>query len=706
MYKTQSSFINGFAIVQNQKDLYGAINAKGEEVLACIYDNLYFGLHHTIFVEKDAKFGVFQNEKFVIPIEYDALNEYNTLINVITEGIVTLTTLYHYNNQITLISANNDFVIDGEFDELYLIFNENNGKYGLMNKKCEIVLPLEYVDIIQSEGGTSFHIYQNIKKKRCLGIANLKGEVIIPCQYEYLCDSPAWGHKKYIFFNDHKGKMGAVDTKGNIIIPFEYENLRPCTENTFIASKKENQQYVINLKQEKISETYHEIVVQSEKLISCNLGEKGNYLNLLLDSHTLKPYSEEKFYFVEGGGYGSGIYTTQKNSLVVSQLSKKNDNYYGIFDFKTNTLIVPCKYAMIANTLVDDVFVFQKEENDKFGLIDQHANILIKPQYDNITSDYTMLKEYFSALKNGEYGIIDQKNNIIFPFKYGEIIELRKEGKELVLEAKNYFCIDKNNKIQPDYEKRSEVYYDLLAGYDYDNYGEAIIPPSNPFPEPKNPLGLKIIDNKKSKEKGTKTLFGIADKSEKIIHEYQYSELEYVGENIFKTKQGKYFGLIEYIDNKFEILLSNDYQKIDYTPKGTLITFPKKKNKEPEIKLAHITREGKLNKIREQFIACSEYSTPAQEGFRIFKEEFETYNFCNWEGEEIIASEHSEMQDCFVNDRLFATDDNGKYGYFDTKGNIAIPFEYDAATAFVDGYALVEKNITEKRSPPTPKGGV
>ncbi len=175
-YDDAFPFYNGYASVK-ANDKWNYINEKGEIIFS---DSLIFS--YRPIIDKKAVFMVSGNE---IENRKRMHSEDRTGSQVFVE----------YLNQINksqlkegLISIDGKIIIDPIYDEISGYFNNgfmrvrNNGKAGIVNEKGEIVIPIEYDNVLDYKNG--------------------------------------------MFIAEKANKSGIIDTDNNIIIRFEYGRIR------------------------------------------------------------------------------------------------------------------------------------------------------------------------------------------------------------------------------------------------------------------------------------------------------------------------------------------------------------------------------------------------------------------------------------------------------------------------------------------------
>lgn len=113
---------------------------------------------------------------------------------------------------------------------------KKNGKLGMVSSKNELIIPFEYesLSITFNHGFVSDNSPQSkelrkeitlyARKNQKWGLLNLKGNVIVPIVYDYYSTIKInkTGKEYYIFKQNEK--FGAVDSRNNILIPFEHNS--------------------------------------------------------------------------------------------------------------------------------------------------------------------------------------------------------------------------------------------------------------------------------------------------------------------------------------------------------------------------------------------------------------------------------------------------------------------------------------------------
>ena len=114
----------------------------------------------------------------------------------------------------------------GEFDaetNLALVQSSANNKWGIINKKGELVIPLEYQE------GTAISNGKIVAKKDDrYGLLDATGKILLPFEYDYMTEETSEKSKVLLVRKGENPnrKYGLIDYNGKIIVPIEYDIIR------------------------------------------------------------------------------------------------------------------------------------------------------------------------------------------------------------------------------------------------------------------------------------------------------------------------------------------------------------------------------------------------------------------------------------------------------------------------------------------------
>lgn len=110
---------------------------------------------------------------------------------------------------------------------------KKNGKYGLLKFQNQLVLPIEYDTIVQSNWECCFFISKN----SLFGVVDTDGFLTVPIYYEHI-EVEIKGEKqlegvitKKSFIVQKNRKLGTIDFRNNLIIPLEYDGISNWVEH-------------------------------------------------------------------------------------------------------------------------------------------------------------------------------------------------------------------------------------------------------------------------------------------------------------------------------------------------------------------------------------------------------------------------------------------------------------------------------------------
>lgn len=212
-YDFAMTFSEGFAVIKNY-DRYGIIDRNGKEVFPCKYigiTNMMEGRFFAFDAETELAAMFDKNMKQLTDFKYNEIQFYN-------EGFYTA----RIGNQYTYLDKKGHECF-GMYEELSGFFDgysmvKKDGKYGIINKKGKIILPIEYDN---SGWRTMEYIFSEnlamVEKDGKYGFVNKRGKIVIPLIYE-----SAQHCTEGLIAVEKNGVWGYIDKEGNEVGPFEY----------------------------------------------------------------------------------------------------------------------------------------------------------------------------------------------------------------------------------------------------------------------------------------------------------------------------------------------------------------------------------------------------------------------------------------------------------------------------------------------------
>ena len=290
----------------------------------------------------------------------------------------------------------------------YLSIYEN-GKWGVMNEKGEIVIEPTYNEMIIIPEKTTdifvctYDVDYNNETFRTK-VLNANGEEVFKeyANIEVLQNTDGlniWYEKDVLKF-EKDGKYGLIDFKGKKILSAEYDNIYALDgiEKSIIIEKEGKKGLLLS--------STGEIIIQPE------------YTDVI------------------------SLTDDYKNGYII----KNSENKSGIISIDKKLILQP-KYDEIKRIFENDCFVVLQD--DKLAIIDSNDQIILDNGFDNVEQ---IDAENVIIIKNGKYGVISLEGKEIIPAEYEEIKKAisgqyyiaKKDGKYGVIGIDNTIKVDFN----------------------------------------------------------------------------------------------------------------------------------------------------------------------------------------------------------------------------------------------------------------------
>lgn len=479
-----------------------------------------------------------------------------------------------------------------------------------------------------------------------------------------------------------EGKYGVIDNNGNIIIETKYDNVKiPNPEKPVFICEDNNTIIALNEKSDKIFDKYEEVnVIPINGLVSNLPYEKSVLMYKLNGKYGLINY--------EGKVITKPIYDEIKGlENKESELIVKTNEKYGVINAKGAKLIKE-EYDQIS---ADGFYTEQDKyglsgyivgnkttDGYRYGYITHNLKKILDVEYNDISRilEITDRKDiYLITCKNGRYGVI-KNNDTMINYTYQEI-EYDNKNKifQVQRNLKYGVCNIEGKEIIPTIYSEIEfkgIYLKALKnsqdkGIYYDMQGNQIqnLKYTSVQKTDNDNYYITITEDK---------LYGIEDKDKYEIIQNKYSYLEYLfGEYFIAANEEGKLGIINIkdevlIDFKYEVL-----QKIDDT----------------EVVQAKILKENKSEIYsRNLEMICSVIDASVQKEQNYIKVlSDKNMEYFDFEGKKLNSKQ------IYINNKLFASKQNDKWGFVDQNGNVVVEYKYDKVTEFNEyGYAGIKKD--------------
>jgi len=442
----QSSLTDFLAYTSNENKL-GYINLKGQEIIPVEFDDIKSFSEGLIAVNKGAKkveyekvggkWGYYNLKgEQVIPLKYDYAESFK-------EGLAPV----RLNGTFGYINKQDKLIIPFQYQDAQSFSEELsgvklNGKWGFIDKSGSMIIPPNFDDVRPFNNGLSIvfrktleyeyeddgYTYTEIEGK--YGLINKKGELLLETIYDYIGD-----FKNGFAKIELERKQGFIDLNGEISIPIIYDKVEDFSEGYAVVANYmlRNSYHNFGYTQKQTDSLKKEVEVLQSKI-------EPTDFNTLLNHPTYREYQRAKmqepseellhgyidtqgnlkidFQFDQAEEFKNGlaqirfgeqsfitmIRTDEKGNKLPSYREKvgMGDNLIN----KEGKLILEKNYEII-NRYNDSIFVLYDFKGA--GAMKESQITLIKNQYQNLS--YLGNGYFLAQLNNSKIRIVIDKNN-------------------------------------------------------------------------------------------------------------------------------------------------------------------------------------------------------------------------------------------------------------------------------------------------------
>lgn len=325
----------------------------------------------------------------------------------------------------------------------------------------------------------------------------------------------------------------------------------------------------------------------------------------------------------------------QKHGFIVS-IKVNNKYYYGYINYLGEKLL-DTKYSEIIRiqdtNSKDDIYLIAN--SDVKSSFYKNKKEIIKSDYEDI--QYDIANKKLILQKNQKQGLADLNGKIIIPIEYdniivaGSCINAQKNG-EVMLFKPDGAKIQNNN---------------LISMFQTEN--------------------KKFIICVNNEEK-----YGVIDNNENQIIENKYFFLSYLWEDYFIAKNENYFGII---NSSNEIILNFEFDSLQKVEQTNIIEGLKNNKK------------IYLNKNLKQIKEFEDIKRKLENNYlKLYSINQKELMYLDKDGNIIENID-------YLNTKLFAKDENGKWGFINKAGEFIVDAKFDYVTEFNKyGFAGIMKD--------------
>ena len=481
-------------------------------------------------------------------------------------------------------------------------------------------------------------------------------------------------------------KYGVIDGNGNIVIEPTYNVIqipnpsKPvfiCMSN-YNTETKEYETKVLNDKKEQVITGYSNI-----QAIPANSTADG----IPFENTVLRYKRDDKYGLIslEGKEITEAIYeeissvTYKEGMLLVKQ-----DGKYGVININGKVVIKPEYDNITVDNYYDVNTGYQrtgfivcsiKDEGYRYGYVDYRGKKILDTIYTEVerVTDLEDEKDvYIVAYKDGQAGLLKNKKQIldyeyedIIYYAYNDVFIVQRNGKQGITDRKGKIKID---------TKYTNISFGGIYVNAVDENNETKILDLN---------GNEVSDGYIAKmptkdgehyivydEEG---LYKIIDNNGNVVVDRSYTNIEEIGDNYYIVANNRNNGIIDLTGKSLVELRYNSIVELDNT----------------ELLQANISATSTVSLINKnmQVVATMDNASIAvEDGYiRLYSETEDKY--FDYAGNELST------KDVFPNNKMYAQEENGKWGFVDQNGNTKVENEYDMVTELNEyGFAGIKKD--------------
>ena len=484
------------------------------------------------------------------------------------------------------------------------------------------------------------------------------------------------------FISKENEKYGVIDTEGNTIIDTKYEDIKiPNPEKAVFICYQNDSTKVLNEKGEEIYTQYENIQpLRLQNVLS----------DLMYEKTTLKYKKDEKYGIIDidGNKITNAIYEDIDTlQFKEGELLVKENGKYGVINIKGVTLVKPQYDGINADRYYEEGTGYKKagyivskttDEGYRYGYVNLKGKQIIDNKYNDLyrVTDINSESSYIICAENGQYGLMKNGKKIINN-EYQSLIYNESNNTITALKGKKYGVISIEGKILVPFEYKQ---IDTTGEYIYsttDDENIKIFDTNGKETDIDSDLAILDVENTDYKiyidSKNGKTIYTIY-KDGKAITKNEYIYIEYLYDNYFIScnTDGK-LGIIDDKDDTKVAFNYNSIQKIDGT---NLIQTYRNDNETTEIYSTEMKKITSLSNAN-----MDKYT----DYIKLYNDDETKYILKD--GKEVKNTE------LFKDNKIFANEWNGKWGFVDKSGNKVIDYKYDKVTEVNKyGFAGIEQN--------------
>lgn len=477
-------------------------------------------------------------------------------------------------------------------------------------------------------------------------------------------------------------KYGVINKSGDTVVNAEYTNIIIPNPKyaVFICYNGDNTK-VLNQNQEDIYSQYQNVKPIRLKNISSDLMYEKNSL-------TYEKDGKIGIINLEGKTIAKPIYeSVEAFPYKEGEILIKLDGKYGVINNKGKYL-VKAEYDQITvdgytteeNGYKNAGYIISKTTDDgyRYGYMNVDGKIILKPEYNDV-SRIVDIKDnnniYLVVAQNGQYGLFKNSEQIINN-EY-QSISYNSENEKLIVEKTKKFGVATINGeiIIPIEYKQIDSVGEYMYAKDSDDKIQVYKTDGTEVQNNDN-IYITNTDNGNYKIKidnsTEESIYSITDKDGREITKNKYSYVEYLYDNYFIVSVTG--GKVGVIDDKENQIIEIKYDSIDKIKGTECISTGLSEDKTTQL----------YNKKLEKICELKDAIINSEEGYIKIYNDNETKYFDN-------NGEEKENKEILPNNKIYAKEKDGKWGFVDSNGNKVVDYIYEKTTDLNEyGYAGIK----------------
>lgn len=379
-YSSENGYKNDGYIVSNTTDQgyrYGYINNEGEKILEPNYNELSrisYTDENKIYLlcAENGKYGVFENEKNIIPNEYQEIayiegNDFCIVQKGKKFGVINLQGSMMLQVKYLQINVNGDYLYVTDENSIQKVYDKKGNETEINPSTAILSTNSEEnykIHIDTSNEATVYSIYQGETKLTAENYSYL----------EYLFDN-------YFIASNAQGKIGVIDANGNVKIEMKYDTLQKIADTNLIQTL--------------------ETATQNTSIFSKELNLVAQMTSAKvekMDNDLIKIYNTETIQYIDYSGAQKQNTEVYPNNSI---FAKKENGKWGFVGKEGNVVV---DYQFDDVTEINEYGYAGVKKDGKWGVIDRNGNIIVDCIYEiNNQENPNFIGEYYEvSYGNGE----------------------------------------------------------------------------------------------------------------------------------------------------------------------------------------------------------------------------------------------------------------------------------------------------------------